>query len=223
MNSFRWERIGAVSGILFVLAVVATFFTPSTPDVDDPASEIRQTLVDDRGGLVAGVYLGGLAVLFFLGFLAVLYARLRRAESQPGPSVLVLLGGVATTVMILVVNAVVFTLVSAADQQAGDDALRALLELDSTLFIPTGFTFAVFHLGAALSILWSGGLPGWLGWASGAIGVVFLISLLGMFSENDEGGVLGVVYFFDLLASLLWGLATSIIMLMGSSRREEVA
>ena len=222
MNGLGWQRAGAVSGMLFVVAVVATFFTATTPDVDDSVSEIRSTLVDDRTGLIAGIYLGGLAAFFFLVFLAALCSLLRRAEGEPGPSVLALLGGVATTVMIVVVNAVVFTLVAAADQEAGDEALRALLELDSSLFIPTGFTFAAFHAGAALSILWTGALPRWLGWASGAIGLVFLVSLLGMFSENDEGGVLGFVYFIDLLASLLWGLATSVVMLMRTRTPQRV-
>ena len=213
MNGIRWERIGAISGILFVLTIVATFFTATTPDVDDPAAEIRETLVDDRTGLIAGVYLGGLGAFFFLAFLAALVALLRRAEGEAGPSVLALLGGVATTVMILVTTGVVLALVNAADEEAGDDALRALLELDSTLFIPTGFFFAAFHVGAGLSILGTGVLPRWLGWASLAIAIVFLVSLFGMFSEDDEGGPLGIIYFLCLLASLLWALATSILLL----------
>ena len=68
MNGLRWERIGAVSGILFVVTIVATFFVPSTPDVDDPAAEIRESLIDDRNGLIAGVYLSGLGAFFFLAF-----------------------------------------------------------------------------------------------------------------------------------------------------------
>jgi Domain of unknown function (DUF4386) len=213
MNGVRWERIGAISGILFVLTIVATFFTASTPDVDDPASEIRETLVDDRTGLIAGVYLGGLGAFFFLAFLAALVALLRRAEGEAGPSVLALLGGVATTVMILATTGIVLALVGAADEETSDEAIQALLELDSALFIPTGFFFAAFHVGAGLSILRTGVLPRWLGWASLVIAIVFLVSLFGMFSLDDEGGPLGIVYFLDLLASLLWALATSILML----------
>jgi hypothetical protein len=213
MNGWRWERIGAVSGILFVLAIVASFFTPGTPDVDDSPAEIREALVDDRVGLSASTYLGGLGAFFFLAFLAALYVLLRRAEGEPGPSVLALLGGVATTVMVLAVTGVTLALTGAADEEAGDDALRALLELDNALFIPTGFFFAAFHVGAGLSILGTGVLPRWLGWASLVIAIVFLISLFGMFSEDDEGGPLGIIYFFDLLASLLWALVTSILML----------
>jgi Domain of unknown function (DUF4386) len=220
MNRMSWERIGAVSGILFVVTIVATFFVPSTPDVDDPAAQIRESLVDDRNGLIAGIYLSGLAAFFFLAFLAALYLRLRRAESEAGPSVLALLGGVATTVMVLAVTGVVLALVAAADEDAGDEALRALLELDGALFIPTGFFFAAFHVGAGLSILGSGVLPRWLGWASVVIALVFLVALFGLFSEDDEGGPLGIVYFLDLLASLLWALATSILMLRRPLERQ---
>jgi hypothetical protein len=219
MNRWSWERIGAVSGILFVLTIVASFFTPSTPDVDDPAGEIRDTLVDDRNGLIASIYLGGLGAFFFLAFLAALYVLLRRAEGDVGPSVLALLGGVATTVMILAVTGVTLALVAAADEDAGDDALRALLELDSALFIPTGFLFAAFHAGAGLSILGTRVLPSWLGWASLVIAIVFLVSLFGMFDVDDEGGVLGIVYFLDLLASLLWALVTSILILRRPDER----
>ena len=219
MNRWSWERIGAVSGILFVLTIVASFFTPSTPDVDDPAGEIRDTLVDDRNGLIASIYLGGLGAFFFLAFLAALYVLLRRAEGDVGPSVLALLGGVATTVMILAVTGVTLALVAAADEDAGDDALRALLELDSALFIPTGFLFAAFHVGAGLSILGTRVLPSWLGWASLVIAIVFLVSLFGMFDVDDEGGVLGIVYFLDLLASLLWALVTSILILRRPDER----
>jgi hypothetical protein len=213
MQTWSWERIGAVSGILFVLAIVASFFTPGTPDVDDPPAEIRDALIDDRNGLIATVYLGGLGAFFFLAFLAALYLLLRRAEGEGGPSVLALLGGLATTVMVLAVTGVTLALVAAADEEAGDDALRALLELDGALFIPTGFFFAAFHVGAGLSILGTRVFPRWLGWASLVIAIVFLVSLFGMFSEDDEGGVLGIIYFLDLLASLLWALATSILML----------
>lgn len=31
-----WQRIGAVSGILFFALVIASFFTPETPDEDEP-------------------------------------------------------------------------------------------------------------------------------------------------------------------------------------------
>jgi hypothetical protein len=40
-----------------------------------------------------------------------------------------------------------------------------------------------------------------------------VICFLGVFSEDDEGGVLGGIFFIGILVNFLWILATSIVML----------
>jgi hypothetical protein len=74
-----WERLGAVSGIVFFAAVVASFFTPETPDADDPTAEIARSIADDRTAHLVSVYLQGIASLLFLVFVGALWSRLRRA------------------------------------------------------------------------------------------------------------------------------------------------
>jgi hypothetical protein len=159
-----WERLGAVSGILFFAAVIASFFTPETPDADDPTAEIASSIADDRTAHLVSVYLSGLATLFFLVFVGALWSRLRRAEAERGPSVLVALGGLGSAMMILVANGVFLALIEAADEGREPAAVRALFELDEIIFIGIGWTSAVFYLGAALSSLATGSLPRWLGW-----------------------------------------------------------
>jgi hypothetical protein len=208
-----WQRVGAVSGIVFFVLVLTSFFTPDTPDEDEPTAEIVSSIADDRSGHLASVYIGGVASLLFLVFVGALWSRLRAAEIDRGPSILVVLGGVGTTTIILLANSVLFALVDAADAGREPDAIRGLFELDQTLFLGIGWTSAAFYLGAALSSLATGSLPRWLGWVAAVIALLFVVGFLGIFSESDEGGALGALFFIGLLVNFLWILATSIVML----------
>jgi hypothetical protein len=208
-----WQRIGAISGVLFFLLVLASFFTPEVPDEDDPTAEIVRSFADDHTGHLVSVYLGGLAALVFLVFVGALWSRLRAAETGRGPSILVALGGVGTAVLVLVANAVLMAVVDAADQGREPEAVRALFELDLVVFLGIGWTSAAFYLGAALSALTTGSLPRWLGWIAAGLVVAFVVGFLGIFSGGDEGGVLGYFFFAAVIVNVLWILAASIVML----------
>jgi hypothetical protein len=211
-----WERLAAIAGVLFFVVVIMSFWTPSTPDADDPTAKIVQDIADDRTGLILGAYLGGIASVLFLVFTAGLWSRIRAAEPERGPATLTLLGGLGSAVMILVANGALLALVDAADERRELEAVRALFELSEVLFIGIGFTSAVFYGGVALSALATRSLPAWLGWSAAALAVTFPVALLGVFSKDDEGGVLGAVFFIALLVNFLWILAASIVMLRAS-------
>lgn len=215
-----WERLGALSGMLFFAAVVASFFTPETPDADDPTAEIARSIADDRTAHLLSVYLQGIASLLFLVFVGALWSRLRRAEADRGPSILVALGGVGSALIILVSSGVFLALIEAADEGREPAAVRALFELDEIVFIVIGWTSAAFYAGVALSSLATRSLPRWLGWIAAALAVVFVVAFLGVFSESDEGGVLGAIFFIGLLVNFLWILAASILMLRASPPAE---
>jgi hypothetical protein len=223
MTGWRIERIGAVSGILFFLAVMGNFFTPDTPDVDDPNGTIVRELADDRTGHVASVYLLGLGALLFLLFAAGLWALLRRAEADRGPSVLVLLGGVGSALIILIASMSYYAVVEAADSGRDPVAVRALFELQNTVFVAIGWTTAIFYLGVALSALGTRSLPAWLTWPAVLLAALFPITLLGLISRDDEGGVLGGILFIGLLLNFIWILAASIVMLRARPVPERAA
>jgi hypothetical protein len=209
----NWERLGAVSGILFFAAVLGSFFTPETPDADDPTARIVTSIADDRTAHLVSVYLNGIASLLFLVFVGALWSRLRRAEADRGPSILVALGGVGTAVIILVANGVFLALIEAADEGRALGAVRALFELDGVMFIVIGWTSAAFYLGAAISSLATRSLPSWLGWIAAGLVVLFVVGFFGVFSRDDQGGALGAIFFIGILINFLWILATSIVML----------
>jgi hypothetical protein len=219
MSSERYDRVGAICGIAFVVLVVITFFLPATPEIDDPIAEAIADVRDDEDGIMASVYLGGLAAIVFLPFLGVLYGLLRRAEAaRSGFSVAALVAGAVTTAGVVIGNGVIASVVAAVDEDYDPQAVEALLALDNTVFLGTAFAFAAFYLAVAVVILATRALPRWLGWAAVVIGVLIVVGLLGVFSEESDGGPLGFLVFIGFLAGLLWTLAVSIVILTRSRR-----
>jgi hypothetical protein len=198
------------------LVLLGSFFTPDTPDPEDPTPQIVSELADDRAGLAAGAYLTGFASFLFIVFTAGLATRLRAAEPERGPSLLVALGGLGTSVLLIASSGVTLAMVETADEGREPAAVRALLELDNVFFIGIGFTLAALYVGAAASVLANQSLPRWLAWVAAALAAVFVVCLLGVLSEDEDGGVLGTIFFFALLVNFLWILCTSIVMVRGA-------
>ena len=208
-------RIGGIAGIVFVVLVVATFFLPETPDADDRTLEIARQVKEDRDGLIAGIYISGIASALFLFFTAGLWARLRAGEPERGASVVTLLAGLGSSIIIIIGSMVLYALIDAADDGREPAAIRALFELSDPLFIGIGFTTIAFYAGVALSARAGRTLPAPLYWLAAILAVLFTVALLGLFSEDDDGGVLGGIFFLGLLINFVWILATSIVMLRG--------
>jgi hypothetical protein len=223
MSGSQWQRLGGFAGIGFVVLFIANFFTPSTPDVDDASAGLGQEIADDRTGHVLSVYLDGLSLVAFLIFLAALWGVLRRAEPESGASLVALLGGLALSTIVLVSDGIYLALVEAADEGREPEAIRALLELDSIIFIPAGFALIALYGGVALSAIPTRSLPSWLGWSAAVFAVLFAVTLLGVFSRDDEGGVLGIAFFLGLLAQFLWVVAASIVMITRARKAPRVA
>jgi hypothetical protein len=209
-----WERWAGIAGLVFVATILASFFTPSTPDGDVADAQIAAAITEDARGLGAGIYLLGLGALTFLVFAIGLAGRLRRHEGeQAGASLGVAIGAVLFAAVALVSNGVTLALIAASDDVANPAAVRALFELDETLFIPAGWGLALFLLSAAAGSLPARALPRWLGWSAAVLGGSFVVSLLAVMSADDEGGPLGIVFFLTLMISVLWVLAASVVLL----------
>jgi hypothetical protein len=209
-----WQQLGGGAGVLFFVAILAGFFLPSTPDDETPTEEIVASVAADSRGLSAGVWLTGLAGLLFLVFAVGLVARLRARGSDEDGSRLALLGAAGTSVLLVLSAMVTATLVEAADDGREAAAVRALFELDETLFVGLAFTFAAFFLGAGIAGL-SGGLPRWLAWSAVALAGGFVVGSAGLLDLVDDGGPLGAVLFAVFTLALPWILAASIGLLRG--------
>jgi hypothetical protein len=219
-HATRWDRITAITGLLFVALVVGSFFTPSTPDPGSSAGQLATAITDDRAGHQMSLLLGFLSDIAFIVFLAGLWSRFRRNEGNGGMMAgLFGLAGAAFTATILVSEGLYLALVQAAET-ADPSTLPTLAMLDNWVglsVIPVG---AAMMIGATGAILSTHALPAWLGYVAGLDAVLLVLSLGAVF-ETDDGSVLaGIGGFGGFLLFLVWTLATSVLLLMRSSHRE---
>lgn len=169
------KLIGPLSGILFVVLVIAAFAVGGeTPDVDDSAKKVVSFYVDNSDEQQFGSALLAMACVALLFFLGSLRQTLGAAAGDEGGlSTVVVIGGVMIAVGASVFAGIGFTLGDAADDLPAD-ATMALNALNSDLFFPIAVGTAVFNLGLALAILRHGGLPRLLGWVALVVGIVAL-------------------------------------------------
>jgi hypothetical protein len=218
----RWDRIAAIAGLLFVVLVVASFFTPSTPDYGSTAEELAAGITDERAGHQMSLLLGFLADIAFLVFLAGVWSRFRRYEGTGGMmSGLFAIAGAAFTATILVSEGVYLTLVQAAES-ADLSTLLTLATLDYWVGLATVPVGVAMMIGATGAILSTHALPAWLGYLSGVNAVVLLLGVGAVFESDEETWLVGIGGFGGFLLFLIWAAATSVVMLM-SSRRSAAA
>jgi Domain of unknown function (DUF4386) len=218
VSATTWRRLGAVSGILFVVLTFATFFTPSTPDADEPAAEIARTIADDRDAHIANFYISGIAWILFVVFVALIWDVLRRSEDDSRASAIALLGGLGVYAGVLVEQSAFLAVVNAADAGREPVAVRALYEFEEVVLVPLRFALAVFFLGIALAAIPTRALPRWLGWTAAALAALLVVGLLGVFSANEDDGPLVPILVLGRIGALVWILAASVVLIRRSPR-----
>jgi hypothetical protein len=214
----RVRLLGGVAGILFVVLAVVSLFLPGTPPKADEVAKISSYFAGKRGDILASDYVLGAAFTFFLLFLGSLRIRLGAAGPQgirPGSAALA--GGVAGTAMVFagtaVLNGAVFQVAAAGDPNLN----HALYDVANDLFVMAGFGFAAFFAGAALAMGGTGALPAVLAPAGLVVALLNLASGVTLFAKSGFfaiGGAFGVIV---PIASLLWVLAASVVLLTSAS------
>ena len=96
MSNVVWERLGALSGIVFVAILIAGFIVAEgATDVEahDPATIIAAEFADNRDRLEAGGSIGLISLFFLFWFLGYLRSCLQQAEGEGGWVASVAFGG----------------------------------------------------------------------------------------------------------------------------------
>jgi Domain of unknown function (DUF4386) len=155
-------RIGAASGIVYVLVIFAS------PGLFDGDTATRVELV---------------GMLFLLPFLGYLWRVLREAEGAHGwLSMAALISGLSA-VTIKIASAAPLL---AADKEAEGTRLHdALVNVNDASFILTMLPLGVMAAAAATLTLKTGVLPRWLGWLSAATAPALVVN--GLFLHSQEG------------------------------------
>lgn len=176
----RWERLGPLSGVAFVvLAVVGNFLQGESPDFLDDPGTLTEFYVDNADNILIGMSLALISLLFLVWFLASLRRRLAVDEGSRGEFNMAAFGGGLLATAMLAAG---FSLNALGGLRADEDGelssdLAVMLYDGSSILMglaaPIGM--AVLLAAVAVVVLRFRGFPVWFGWLSALVAVVGLI------------------------------------------------
>jgi hypothetical protein len=208
----RVRRMGGAAGIVFAILALVSLFLPGTPPKADEVAKITSYFLDKRGGILASDYVLGVAFAFFLLFLGSLRAHFGAAGREgvrPGAGVLA--AGTAGAVLVFagtgVLNAAVFQV------SVSPAVNHALYDVANDIFFMSGFAFAAFFAASAVAVAGTGSMPNALCPAAVVAAVLNLVSPVGLFAKSGFFAIGGAFGFIVPLASLLWVVAASVVLL----------
>ena len=149
MHDRTFERVGAASGLVFVLlAVLSGFIYPQQPRVDATPAMTLAWVHDHRVALQAGMIFDFFAAAALLWFVGYLHRVLVRAEGDDETLAPIVFGsgiGVAITTAMAALPTVVLAFMVAQPGGIGDPSLvRMLGDLNTIFFSVTSVMTAVF-------------------------------------------------------------------------------
>ncbi len=180
-----WERWAPASGAVSVILLVIAFLVAgSSPDPDDPETEIASYLASDsnqnQNFTAFFVFLAG--VLFMLVFFSVLRSRLAAAEG-PGGGLAPLAFGSGVASAVLWIGAVSFFVapLAAADNRGALAAPADLYAFSSDagylLWVGAVVLGALVVWATSAVALRTGLLPRWFAWVGVVVGVICLFAI----------------------------------------------
>jgi len=174
--------IGGLSGILALVFSVGGFALIGAAgfalEPGASTAEVADAVSDGNTGLaLTGVFLDTLGSLFLIAFASSLWARLRRAEGEPG---WISLASFAAALLMVAVGlgdkAAYYAIVSRADTGLDADVGTALYDTVTGFFTLFQALAGFFLLVTGLAVLRSDALRRWLGWTGVAIGMASIAS-----------------------------------------------
>jgi hypothetical protein len=169
MRDRTFERIGALSGLAFVvLAALSGFIYPQQPRVDAAPAKTLAWVHDHHVALQAGMIFDFFAAGVLLWFVGYLHRVVRRSEGDVESLAPIVLGagiGVSITTAIAALPTVLLAFMDAQRGGLDDPSLvRALGDLNTIFFSVTSVMTAVFLAALGWAMLRGELGRGWLGW-----------------------------------------------------------
>lgn len=173
-GSATWDRVGALSGVLFaVLVVISIQVSMGTTVTSDPSKVAGIVAIDfnqRQDDLRAGAYLMTAAVFFQFWFLAMLRFRLEQAQGESGWLPSVAYGaGLTGAAMLLILASLGFAASLIGTYEGDWQVAKTILIISWDHLIVLLPTLAALVAATSIVSIRSGALPAWLGWASLAL------------------------------------------------------
>jgi hypothetical protein len=212
MEEQRWERLGAATGIAFVVVAFASFIIGGElPKPGDSAEQVVSFYTDGSDKILWSMWLWGIAGIFFVWFLGNLRNHLVKAEGGTGRLTGVMFaGGIAAGVVYSIGVTISSLLAFGTAETVSAELTDTLSDLATHLYNGSAFGFFVFVLAIVLISGRTKVFPAWLGWFGWLVALLTLTSTLtlvydeGIFSTGEIVSVVGFFGFF------LWFLALAI-------------
>jgi hypothetical protein len=217
------DRVAAVAGVLFVVAfVVGQYVAPDLVYPEEQVGGVQLTFyVNYENALLAQAILFGVASMLLLVFVGGLRAFLARAYGQyPRLAPVVLAAGAVAAGLVVLRAAIVVALTALRGNEVGVHAqgsawaARALFYLEGAVGDMMLFPFAVLLAAAAVVLLRTRVLPGWLGWVGAGLAVLVGVLAAGLPAGLDIApldqaiALLALAWVAGLAVSLGWPLAS---------------
>jgi hypothetical protein len=169
MNDRSFGRLGAASGLAFVvLAVLSGFIYPQQPRVDATPAMTLSWVHNHHAALQAGMIFDFFAAGALLWFVGYLHRVLARAEGDSESLAPIVFGsgiGVAITTALAALPTVLLAFMDAQPGGIGDPSLvRMLGDLNTIFFAVTSVMTAVFLASLGWAMVRGELAASWLGW-----------------------------------------------------------
>lgn len=200
------NRLGALTGVAFVVVLIASFVIAGEPPnvKDDSTQDIVNFYTDNDTQIWIGVSLSMLAAVLLVLFGGYLRKVFRAAEGEGHMLSAVVLAGAT----ILATGAAIDATINVSLVETVDDvdpvAVQTLSALWNNDFVPMALGGMIITFASGLSILRHGALPKWLGW----VAIVLAVATI------TPAGFIGFI------GTGLWILVVSIVLAM---RADEAA
>ena len=210
-----WQRLLALSGILFALLFVVGWFTTGgvTPHYTEPDQEWTNWARDNQwNGRISG-FLMLLAGFVFLHFLGAIRSVLGSAESPARgsqPFARAAFGGGLTGMAGMAMASVTLAAASSNGADANPVVSKAVATASGGPFLVAAMGFAAFLMATGVLTLRTGVFARWTGIVALIGAVCFLITFLTVIDGTTDGSPFGYAFFPAILSLVVWAAATSI-------------
>ncbi len=210
MDDSRWERYGALGGVVFVVLVIVSIIAVSgNAKPSDSASKILKYFNDNKDGIKVSAFVSIVAAVPIIWWAGSLWARLHRVGDRHNRLAVIavlglLIAGVGNLTQTAVNAGVALDL-----RTVGATSAKFFYVLSGAFGAGGLVGIAVLVFAVSVAAFRLHAFPAWVGWLGVVDGIVMLVAAYSIATTSDSINALGFIGF---ILWAVWILATSVVM-----------